>query len=262
MAKLLTRLKISEVSAVDRGAGEDCRILLRKRDQDVVAKATAALETSVGLILDSDDDSGTKRNALAETFAQFESYLDRNVAGSKALSKGPLEKAERARREKFEKIFAAKAADDDGELLTKSDRDRHVGHHNLAAAVVEHALDRLDHLRQKHGFEKAHSTKETTTMDREQELTSILKRDGGLAALCKSILDDGAHRVIDGGAITETEFVEAVSKYASECFPGEAQDIAFSKLFAASTAEATLLRKAHKAVRNSAFAGAGYPMPG
>jgi len=66
----------------------------------------------------------------------------------------------------------------------------------------------------------------------------ILKQDGGLAALCKSILDDGAHRVIDGGAISETEFVEAVSKHASERFPGEAQDVAFSKLFAASTAEA------------------------
>ena len=99
-------------------------------------------------------------------------------------------------------------------------------------------------------------------MDREQELTSILKQDGGLAALCKSIIDDGAHRVIDGGAINESEFVEAVTKHASARFPELSPDVAFSKLFAASTSEATLLRKAHKAVRNSAFAGAGYPMPG
>jgi hypothetical protein len=262
MPKVLRNLKIDEVSAVDAGAGEDCRVLLRKR-QDVVGKATAALETSVGLILDSDGSEEEKRQELVETFTQFETYLDRNVAGSEALSKGPLERAERRTREAFAKIFAGKAADDGGDDVAKARRDRHVGHHSLAAAVVEHTIDRLSDLRRKHGFEKAHTiAKETTTMDREQELTSILKRDGGLAALCKSILDDGAHRVIDGGAISEAEFVEVVTKHASERFPNEAADVAFSKLFAASTSEATLLRKAHKAVRNSAFAGAGYPMPG
>jgi hypothetical protein len=33
-ARVLTRLKITEVSAVDRGAGERCRIILAKRDSD------------------------------------------------------------------------------------------------------------------------------------------------------------------------------------------------------------------------------------
>jgi hypothetical protein len=154
--------------------------------------------------------------------------------------------------------LAKRSVGDDA--VTKADRDRRTGHHSLAAAVVEHALDNLDHLRRKHGFEKS-ATKEST-MDREQELTSILKRDGGLETLCKSILDDGADRVIDGGAISEAEFVEAVTKHAGARFPNEAADVAFSKLFSASTSEATLLRKAHRAVRNSAFAGAGYPMPG
>jgi len=230
---------------------------------DVVAKATAALETSVGLILDSDGSAEEKRQELVETFTQFQTYLDRNVAGSEALSKGPLERAERRAREAFAKIFAGKAADDGGDDVAKASRDHRAGHHGLAAAVVEHTLDRLDHLRRKHGFEKAHTTaKESHIMDREQELTSILKRDGGLETLCKSILDDGADRVIDGGAISEAEFVEAVTKHAGARFPNEAADVAFSKLFSASTSEATLLRKAHRAVRNSAFAGAGYPMPG
>jgi len=224
MPKLLTRLKISEVSAVDRAAGENCEIMLMKRHGDVVGKATAALKESVSSILGCDDDDEVKRAALVETFGQFESYLDRNVAG-RALSKGPLERAERARREKFEKIFAGKADDDDGELLAKASRDRHVGHHGLAAAVVEHTLDRLGDLRRKHGFEKA--AKESTTMDREQELTLILKQDGGLAALCKSIIDEGAHRVINGGAINESEFVEAVTKHASARFPELSPDVAF-----------------------------------
>jgi hypothetical protein len=79
VAKLLTRLRIDEVSAVDRGAGDGVRIMLMKRDQDVVTKATAALEESVSSILGCDDDSETKRDALAETFAQFQMYLDRET---------------------------------------------------------------------------------------------------------------------------------------------------------------------------------------
>jgi hypothetical protein len=246
MAKLLTRLKISEVSAVDRGAGEDCRILLRKRDQDAIAKATEALKESVHSIMTCDDDDEVKRAALVETFGQFESYLDRNVAGSKAsLSKGPLEKAERARREKFEKIFAGKA-DDDNERITKADRAG--GHHSLASAVVEHALDRLDHLRQKHGFEKAHTAKEITTMDN-QELTSILKQDGGLGAVCKRIFADGA------SGISENEFVSAVTEHARERFADLPADVAFSKLYEGDV----MLRKALRVLRDGAW---GYASAG
>ncbi|MFY9955906.1 hypothetical protein [Bradyrhizobium sp.] len=38
MVKLLTRLKVSEISAVDRGAGEGCKVLLWKRDDTPRAK--------------------------------------------------------------------------------------------------------------------------------------------------------------------------------------------------------------------------------
>jgi hypothetical protein len=84
------------------------------------------------------------------------------IAGSEALSKGPLERAERARREKFEKIFQAKADDDGGDDVAKADRDHRVGHHSLAAAVVDHALDALDRHRKLRGYEKS-ATKERTT---------------------------------------------------------------------------------------------------
>src|SRR4051794_22481124 len=46
---------------------------------DVVAKATTALETSVKSIIDCDDDEATKRQALAETLGQFAEYMERNV---------------------------------------------------------------------------------------------------------------------------------------------------------------------------------------
>ena len=63
-------------------------------NEDVVAKATAALEMSVASILDCDEDDAVKRKALVETFDQFDEYMQKHVTGSKALSK-------------FEKIFVA-----------------------------------------------------------------------------------------------------------------------------------------------------------
>jgi hypothetical protein len=59
---------------------------MSSRDQDnVVAKAIAALEESVASIVGCDDDDATKRNALAETFTQFQTYLDRNGGGDSRL---------------------------------------------------------------------------------------------------------------------------------------------------------------------------------
>jgi hypothetical protein len=250
MPKLLTRLKISEVSAVDRAAGENCEIMLMKRHGDVVAKATAALKESVSSIIGCDDDDAVKRAALVETFGQFESYLDRNVAG-KALSKGPLERAERARREKFEKIFAGKADDDDGDDVAKASRDRHLGDHNLAARVVEHTIDRLGDLRQRHGFEKAHE-KEKSTMD--DNLTSILKSHDDLISFCKRAVEGG-----ETGGVSETALVEAVTKHACSRFPNERGDVAFAKLWNAPTPEGVLLRKAARLCRDGAW---GYASAG
>ena len=244
MAKLLTRLKISEVSAVDRGAGEDCQILLRKRDQDVT-KATAALETSVGLILDSDGSEEEKRQELAETFAQFQMYLDREITG-KSLGKGVLEREQRRVREGFAKIFAGKADDDDGDDVAKADRDHHdIGGKGLASATAELALDLIHHHRRRLGLvEKADTTKEST-MD---NLTSISKSHEDLMSFCKRAVEDG-----EPGGVSENALVEAVTRHACTRFPNERSDVAFTKMWDAPTPEGLLLRKAARLCRDGAW---------
>jgi hypothetical protein len=251
MTKLLTRLKIDEVSAVDRGAGEDCRILLRKRDQDAVTRATGALRESVASILNCDDSDEVKRAALVETFGQFEYHLEHELGVIERLGKGSYERDQRSRREKFEKIFAGKADDDDGDAVVKASRDRRVGHHSLAAAVVDHALDRLGSLRAQHGFEKAHE-KEKSTMD--DNLTSISKSHDDLMNFCKRAVEDG-----EPGGVSETALVEAVTKHACSRFPNERSDVAFEKTFNASTPEGVLLRKTARLCRDGAW---GYTSAG
>jgi hypothetical protein len=101
--KLLTRLRIDEVSAVDRGAGDGVKILLMKRDaskrkdkpmskfmefftgkrsSEHLRKSTAALAESIGSIVgDLDED---KRKALADTFTEFDDHVQKNVTADPA----------------------------------------------------------------------------------------------------------------------------------------------------------------------------------
>jgi hypothetical protein len=77
MPRILTKLRIDEVSAVTKGAGAGTRIVIMKRDDsDVIAKATAALAESVASIVDLDQD---KADAINETLTQFRDYLTKSA---------------------------------------------------------------------------------------------------------------------------------------------------------------------------------------
>ena len=71
--RVLTNVKIDEVSAVDRGAGEGVRIMMMKRASNAgFAKATARLAESVKSIVDNSDCD--KNAMLAKTFAQYQQH--------------------------------------------------------------------------------------------------------------------------------------------------------------------------------------------
>jgi hypothetical protein len=235
MSRELTKLRIDEVSAVDAAAGENCKILLRKRDHDVVAKASAALRESVGLILDSDGSEEEKRQELVETFTQFQMYLDREITG-KSLGKGVLEREQRRVREGFAKIFAGKAADDgDHDAVDRHDRVPVVDHHasKVADLLVEsgkypHRAAALDHLLHSASgaallsrLNKAADQPKDNTMS--TSLGDILKTYGA-TRICKHICEVGKT------GYSEFDLVDALTKHAAEQFnlPG---DRAFAKLY-------------------------------
>jgi hypothetical protein len=85
----------------------------------LIAKATAALQESVASIIGCDENDATKREALVETFAQFQTYMERNGVGSD---------------------------------IAKADRS---GPHSLTAALLEHLHDRLERRREQHGYQKS-----------------------------------------------------------------------------------------------------------
>jgi hypothetical protein len=131
--------------------------------------------------------------------------------------------------------------DGDDERITKADRAG--GHHSLASAVVEHALDRLDHLRQKHGFEKS-ATKDHI-MNRTEELRAIAK-DYGVHRLCKLLVDEGESHGIDEG-----ELVELISNHDRR--DGETAAKCFARQYEANTDDGLVLRKAIQIAKAAAF---------
>jgi len=114
MAKLLTRLRIDEVSSVDRGAGEGVKIMLMKRNGNVankfgsmfskifgggedntviIDKSVHGLAESVTSILSDDNVEDTaKAAALSKTFEQFGDHLKSTLTvGSTVVKTGESE---------------------------------------------------------------------------------------------------------------------------------------------------------------------------
>src|SRR3984893_9630395 len=156
MARILTKLRISEVSAVDKAAGEDCRIVLMKRDDTPRSKP------------------------------HLERY-QRRLRKFQEMFDSP----ERDQRRSFNEIMAKADADGDekddlmADNINKAHRDRGAGPHGLTGALLEHLHDRLERRREQHGYQK----REEGPLDQHQELISIMKECGGPVALCKGIID-------------------------------------------------------------------------
>jgi hypothetical protein len=122
----------------------------------LIAKATAALQESVASIINCDENDATKREALVETFAQFQNYMERNGVMAKSL---------------------------DGDGIAKA--HEHRGPHELAASLVQHLHDRLDRHRERHGYQKSAKEQPMDT------LHSIMK-DGGIAGVCAAVVSKGS----------------------------------------------------------------------
>jgi hypothetical protein len=123
----------------------------------LIAKATAALQESVASIIGCDENDATKREALVETFAQFQTYLEREA----------------------------------GDDIAKA-RDRHdIGGKGLASATAELALDLIHHHRRRLGLvAKGGGQLEESNM-RTESLEGIMK-SAGIGATCAGIVAKGS----------------------------------------------------------------------
>ena len=255
--RLLTNLKISEVSAVDRGAGEGCHVMLTKRDRTVLKakfdKATARLAVSVKSIVN-DPDCNDKRGMLARSFGQFLAHVNprasiRDVA-------------------KFHEIFSKNLdvpVDPDGPINPGGDDsdgtrvERGFGDEDDEAAQVDEEMDTDEnggvgsHRAGDEGnaggkstdqLERAKSAMEegTTTM----KLMDIAKRHGW-RAVCKHFVDNGT------SGVSEAEVTALLTAVAKKSHPDLRPDVAFAKAYSAQTPDGELMRRTTMAARDAGF---------
>jgi hypothetical protein len=245
MPRKLTKLKISEVSAVDKGAGEGTEIKFWKRDpgatfrkifgvpptlSDLIAEGKA--KGVIRGFAKQDDELEEAAEEVAEETAEGEGDDD---AGSNGGGVGPNT------RHAADKLADLLVEASGGGGVTRADALYFLLHTARGQALLRLHRKRLQ--------------KETPAMP--HTLNSILK-DYGVVAVCKSIADGGS-----AGGMTEHALTEAITEHAKRLYPGLSPAVAFSKVFGADTPEAATFRRAIDAVksfprpeRGAAIAGA------
>jgi hypothetical protein len=155
MARILTKLRIDEISSVDRGAGENCRVLLWKRDGNApgtVERFPRGKLFNDVMLRKAENDDITDEN-----------QIDPNDTPTALLPKLSAMVAAMVRAEPS---------------LTEEHALFHLLHSSHGRRLAEH----LNNL----------TKRKDPPMNRTEELRDIAKAAGGMAAIAKNIIDRGS----------------------------------------------------------------------
>jgi hypothetical protein len=199
--KILTQLRIDEISSVDKAANEGARILLRKRDNDsaIIDGVTEELAEYVSSILASKNID--KAAALASCFNSCANYLKANLVT-------PLRKADELRDDADKK----RANPDDkvepklrawARLMVVIDPSKSEEDHLYDLINSAQGRSRAEHLN--------NLSKKGQPMDRIAEMAEMRKfvKAGGMASINKRIIETGAT------SLNEMEYTTLVQEAAS-----------------------------------------------
>jgi hypothetical protein len=218
LPRLLTKIRIDEVSAVDRGAGEGTRIILMKRYEPHVEEARRAsyekflkiFTSKADAADDGDDDAGDRSDDAG------------GLADHPVVSLATL--------------------------LVAS------GHKPDIASALDYLLNTphgaalLNRVRT-HKGESPMESIEKLKAERKQKLLAIGKA-GGAVAMAKILVSDN-----DSHGLSEEEYTAIVTEDAQKRFPDKRSDSAFDKVFSDPGPDGVLLRKAHAVVKFDAMNG-------
>jgi hypothetical protein len=210
--KILTRLRIDEVSSVDRGAGNGVKILLMKRHNDTE-------QPSTGRALLFDDVMAKHERAERQRNFHNTSDFSKYVAGNEG--------------EEDEEIDGTPEPNDDNNVSTLPPLLEQMVNALITANPKlkrEEAVHFLLH--NPHGRRTAEhisNISKGTTMDRTEQLQEITKSAGGIRNVAKYIVEKG-----DTLGITEPELTELINAEAQKTIKsGERPAQAFSRFFQA-----------------------------
>ena len=256
--KVLTRLKITEVSAVDRGAGENCRIVLSKRDDNYdpaplsnAEHARAQLEGRAALRHQEEMEKRAKRDRDDELFNHFLGIFKGTNKSFAAVERGD-EADEQDEQTRADELAGDRDDDDSDADTNKSDDGEHHAS-KVADLLVESgkhpdrraALDHLLHTAQGAAMlRRLHKHEDSTVMTTSQDKLRALAKSEGVAVICKIMVADQRSY-----GITQDELVDLISNHERQ--DGETAAKCFSRHYEADTADGLALRKAVEITKNA-----------
>jgi hypothetical protein len=217
--RVLTNLRINEISMVDKGAGRNCKVLISKRDDSA------------------DGDDVYQTDWYREQAAIAECQNEEHLRESDDERKGRFLKYFRR------KSYAADARGDDGDgnshhasqvadLLVES------GKHPDRQSALDHLLHNP---RGAAMLQRLSKSEDSTPMS--LDLSSVIKTHG-IGALCRHIIKSASSFGID-----EHQLVSLATEDANRRYPSDTPAMAFSKLFM----ESSELREAIEIAKGAAL---------
>jgi hypothetical protein len=270
-AKVLTRLKITEVSAVDRGAGENCKIVLSKRDDGPddntrrempeherrywEALGATALrhaeerflkEEGTGYADHTPEDDPSRFYFSKETFLR-KSYAAR-AAGDEAAREDEATPVDEMADDDAPPPPDGASAGVPKKHLPISfdivDGTRLEFPNERALAVWLAAQERIRKSNQK---ESIAMTQTTLEAERTEKLREVVKAYG-IMPLAKQMIAEGSSYGID-----ESEFTKLATAHAQGLHPDMSPAAAFEKLFSDNSEDGVILREAHSIAKAATF---------
>ena len=230
MPRLLTKLRIDEVSSVDRGAGEGVRVVLMKRDADDSRSAPSEYRQKLHKI--------------------FRSYLGDT---SRQTRKGT---SSVVRSNFMDTVRCVIDLDDPAQqrrALLTTKHGQWLRGQFPAGTSLDAICDVLASCR-KGGRTADTTNKRSSTTMRTQTITkaealSAIVKNFGVVKLCKMIAADG-----DSHGLSEAELTRAISD-SIQLRDGESREQAFARAFTAMTPDGLVLRKAVAIAKMTVYIG-------
>jgi hypothetical protein len=181
MTRKLTKLRIDEISAVNRGAGQDCTVVLMKRDDDneLIERGREILRRH-GIDFHNDDKGNNPMNNVTEWQDYWESWLASLSPEGRALARRQLDLAD------------AQMAEQERANAVPGSTPRRA----VAPSPRQNDLNAVQ--RENYGS----GAKKSDTLQK-------IAADFGIERLAK-------HLIEEPGAFGEQEFVEVVNKHAAK----------------------------------------------
>jgi hypothetical protein len=244
-ARVLTRLRIDEVSAVDKGAGEGVKVVLMKRDPDADFRAEPTLAERAKAKMEGRsalrqlEEAHKHESEPVHKYRLFNDVMKSFTADARGDEADDQDEATSVDELAGNDHHASKVADlliESGSHKNRQDALAYLLHHPRGAAM----LQRLN-------------KKKDITMPTNSELHAFAKK-AGVIAIVKRLVESG-----DPHEITEEQLVELIGKH--ERRDGETEAQCFARHFEAPTAEGALFRRAIEVAKTAEAAPVYDPKP-